>query len=160
MNKAKYVFLLIIFVLWGMGLQAAPPGSSEEKANAAFQQGHYQASATHYQRLLAQNPGRLDYKLKVAESYLFSNQTALAEQHLKEIFKVDPTYVDALIQYGLLSAQQQKWEQARDLYGRAVREDEANAAAYLGLGNALMQLGDTESADAAFAQYQELTKNQ
>ena len=131
-----------------------------DSAEQAYAKGQYSQAAIGYARVLQDQPHNLEVKTKLAASYHYQGQLEPAERLLNEVLDVDKNNMPALLELGQIRSQQQNWEAVQALYQRAIDAAPDNATAYLGLGNALMQLGDESSADAAFAAYQTLTGDQ
>ena len=131
-----------------------------DSAEQAYAKGQFRQAAIGYARALKDQPTNLEIKTKLAASYHYQGQLPQAEGLLNEVLEVDKNNMPALLELGQIRSQQQNWEAAQALYQRAIDAAPDNATAYLGLGNALMQLGDESSADAAFASYQTLTGDQ
>ncbi len=155
--KQKAGLLVALLCLSVPAAIAAPPSlANETAALAAFDAGHYREAIVQYQRLLRERPGNASYHMKLAESYEVSGKPEQAETHATEVLKQENRHVDALLMMGRLSGRKQNWETAKSYYERAVKADKTNAAAHLGRGQALMELGDDVAADGAFAEYDRL----
>jgi len=138
-------------------VKAAPPSLADEaKARAAFENGQYREAVTQYQRLLHDEPGNVTYRVRLAGSYEISGQPKQAEAHAGEVLKQDSRNVDALLMMGRLSGRRQDWATAKSYYEKAVQADRQEPTAFLGLGQALSELGDDAAADVAFEEYRRL----
>jgi predicted Zn-dependent protease len=79
-----------------------------------------------------------------------------AEAELAPVLERNARSVEANLLAGRIATMRNQPAIAANYYRAVIAVNPNNAAAYLGLGNALTALQDTRGADAAFARYQEL----
>lgn len=117
---------------------------------------HQSDAIAHYQKQLRSNPDDNDQRMQLAEAYEMRGDVGRAKEQALKVIANDRNNSAALILLGRISSHEQDWTKAKVYYQRAVRVDKANAEAYLGLGQALMELGDEAEADAAFGDYRRI----
>lgn len=155
-SRKLYVCVLLLLCL--QAVSAAPPlDTSEATAESAFSNGHYQQAIVHYQRLLHERPADIGYRTRLAESYEVSGNLELAQEHASAVLQKQSRNSEALMVMGRTHGRQGEWGDAKAFYERAVQADKNNAAAHLNLGQALMQLGNDQEAEAQFTEYRRLT---
>ena len=153
------VGLLVILQTFSCWSNAAPPNDGlAQAANAAFAKGHYSQAAVQYQQLLQNAPDHKENRVKLAESYEFIGKLELAEKHAARVLERYPKSTEAILLMGRIRGRQEDWAESRAYYEEAVKADNNNASAHLGLGQALMRLGDEAAADTAFEEYRRLTE--
>lgn len=154
-HKASFsvVFLSVSMVLHQSVYADSPDTTNESAAQAAFTDGNYHKAIINYQNLLKADPNNQSHRIKLAESYVLIGDLTLAEDHALQVLESSPRYTEALLIMGRIRGRQHDWAGARTFYERAIKSDNSNSTAYLGFGQALMQLGDTQAADGAFANY-------
>jgi tetratricopeptide (TPR) repeat protein len=152
------VSLLVISHVFSTWSFAAPPaGNDSHAAHAAFAKGHYHKAAVHYQQLLRNDSDNPGYRMKLAESYELSGKLELAEEHATKVLGGNRKNTEALLLMGRIRGRHEDWAGSKAYYDQAVKADKNDASAYLGLGQALMQLGEDDSAESAFTEYRRLT---
>ncbi|MBZ5561016.1 MAG: tetratricopeptide repeat protein [Acidobacteriia bacterium] len=87
-------------------------------------------------------------------------QLTQVESLLKSALRLNPKYVDAYLQLGLLYAGQRNYAAAIDQYTRALKIDPNIADAHYRLGQALARTGETARAQQEFAAFERLHKQQ
>ena len=149
--------LLVTCLLLIQVVIAAPPVANEAAAAAGFSNGHYQWAIVQYQHLLHDRPNDVGYRTKLAESYEITGDLEQAWLHASKVLNQRSNNIEALLLMGRIHGRQQDWAAAKSYYQRATRADKTNAMAQLGLSQALMELGDSEAAETAIAEYRQLT---
>ncbi|ESQ14009.1 MAG TPA: tetratricopeptide repeat protein [Chromatiaceae bacterium] len=146
--------LLLLFALAISACAAAeePKATLETRAVAALDAGDRRAAVHALERLRFQNQLSDSMRLALAQTYL--EQGRLDEARIEaERIEYLTVGADLLWLRARLAAREGQWAEARDRYLAILRIDPDSAEAYLGLGQSLQELGDTASADAAFAGY-------
>ena len=158
-NKSSVFALLIYICCHGLPCAVlAEPGSQEERMGRhAYDRGQYREAIVHYQRLLQTDPDNAEYRLRLASSYESQGDLERAEEHADKILAKHSMDVSALLLMARIRERQDDWKTAKDLYKRVIRADADVTEAHLGLGQALMQLGDETAADAEFSEFRRLT---
>ena len=152
----KRAFLWVALLMLPVSAPWADPPSWAQKAAAAKAAGDYSRLISVYQRALLDDPSNARIRLDLARSYEAQGRVQEALTTAEGLRDSGSSSADVQLLIGRLQARQQEWRAARDAYQRALGFDRANAAAHLGLGQALQQLGDIEEADRSFDQYQAL----
>lgn len=122
------------------------------RAEQALSRGDTRDALQPLERLRFQGQLTDSLRLQLAQGYLRLRRLEEARQ---EAALVDPDIggVDLLLLWAKLAVLGEDWLAARDRYLEVLALTPSIAGAYLGLGQALQELGDTEGADAAFAGY-------
>ncbi len=84
----------------------------------------------------------------------------LVETLLKHTLVLDPNYADAYFQLGSLDADQHKYEEAVEQYGRALKLNPDSANTHYRLGQALARLGNQGRAQEEFSVFERLRKTE
>jgi hypothetical protein len=128
---------------------------AEAKAEAALPE------ATRAERAVVRAPGDRNARLRAARAQLAagadnSSHVEAAQQHALAVLADAPMDIDALLLAGQTSLLKGDAMAAARYYRAATSSQSANAAAFLGLGDALTKLGDETGATAAFARFRAL----
>ncbi len=87
-------------------------------------------------------------------------QLAQVESLLQSAIRLNPKYVEAYLQLGLLYSTQRNYAAAIDQYARALQVDPNVADAHYRLGQALARTGDATRAQQEFAAFERLHKQE
>lgn len=93
---------------------------------------------TYFQKVLAQEPDRLDVKSKMAMTYISTKNPMQGIMLLREVLEKDPKNELALFNLGLLSMQSSQYDKAIARFEQvlAINPDHAQARLYLGISYA------------------------
>jgi Flp pilus assembly protein TadD len=126
-----------------------------EKAEASLPE------AAKAERAVVRSPDDREIRLRAARAQLAagadeSSHVESAQQHALAVLANHPADIDALLMAGQTSLLKGDATAAARYYRAATSSHSSNAAAFLGLGDALTRLGDETGATAAFSRYREL----
>jgi Tfp pilus assembly protein PilF len=99
-------------------------------------------------------------RLELARAHYQAARLDQASQLANQVLEADVDNVDAWVIRGDVWREKAHWSQALSAYSRAARGAPNRADIELRRGQALMALGKTREADAAFARYQSLSQFQ
>lgn len=99
-------------------------------------------------------------RLELARAHYQAARLDQASQLANQVLEADVDNVDAWVIKGDVWREKARWPQALSAYNRAARGAPNRADIELRRGQALMALGKTHEADAAFARYQSLSQAQ
>lgn len=152
--RAVTIFIYILVII--VSAHADVAADTLEQADAFYKQGQFAKATVAYQRLLRGDTQNTYLRLQLGKSYYVRGLLDHAQRQVDEILLIDTTNIGALLLKGRLYARQKDWVAARDTFQKTVELDGNNGLAYLGLGNALNNLGSQVEADAAFKRFKEL----
>jgi len=134
-----------------------PPGLLVERAEQALANKDLKSAVRTLERLRFQGQLTDSLRLRLAQSYMRQGRR---QQAKVEAARIAPAAggVPLLMLQARLAVAEGNWPRARDYYSKLIKRAPGNAEAYLGLGQALQELGDTAGADAAFANYVRLSQ--
>jgi len=102
------------------------------------------------------NPQRLE----LARAHYQAARLEQASKLANEVLESDVDNTEAWLIQGDIWREKERWQQALGAYNRAAKRTPNRADIELRRGQALMALGKTREADAAFARYQSLSQLQ
>ena len=148
----RIVPLLFATTLAGPVPAQESPGELVERAEQALAAGNLRAAVRTLERLRFQGQLSDALRLRLAQAYLRQGRRGQATTEAKLI---DPSVggVALLMLKAELAAAEGNWPATRDRYMEVIARTPDHAEAYLGLGQALQELGDATGADEAFAGY-------
>lgn len=134
---------------------SAKEREAEAKAEASLPE------TTKAERAVVRAPGDRDARIRAARAQLEagaeqSSHVEAAQQHVLAVLAESPGDIDALLLAGQTSLLKGDAMAAARYYRAATVSQSSNAAAFLGLGDALTRLGDESGASAAFARFRAL----
>ena len=151
-HKTIVLSLILAALLAGPVIADEPRAELEAKAQQALAAGDLRDAVAALERLRFQGDLSDRLRLGLAQTYYRLGEL---DQAAAEATQTDPTAggSELVILQAQLAASESDWASARDRYAGAIRMVPDNAEAYLGLGQALQELGDQAGADAAFQGY-------
>ncbi len=133
--------------------------SAAGAGDRAYAGKQFRQASRAYERALALAPDNALLMVKLANSYRLQGQLASAARYAQSALEAAPDSVEALMASGQVAIRQGNLNVAAARFARAAALDPGRASAHLGLGNALMQLGEQAAADDAFEAYQQLIEH-
>jgi tetratricopeptide (TPR) repeat protein len=107
-------------------------------------------SRFYFQKVLDENPARLDIKTKMGMTYISTDNPMAGIMMLREVLTENPNYVPAITNMGVLSLQSQQYERALERFDQLLALDSTNLQAHFYRAISLAELGKQEEAKAAF----------
>jgi tetratricopeptide (TPR) repeat protein len=104
----------------------------------------------HYQRILDEQPDRLDIRNKIAMTYISSASPMQGITMLRQILEEDPDNETAIYNLGTLAIQSGQFDRARDYFEQLVELNPKNLQAQFYLGLSYFQLNDKDNARKQF----------
>src|SRR3990172_4499679 len=123
-----------------------------ERGNAYLQEQKYAEAVIEFKNVLQLDPNHAAAHYGLAKSYLGQKDLQRAYWELQESARLDPTNVDARLQYAefLLLGKQEDLEEAVQLAGEVLEQAPERVEPFLLRGRALQSLGKPEEARADF----------
>ncbi len=131
----RLVYISVAYVLLLQACVPIPPHSasiatpelnkqaSSSDADAYFQEKHYQEAIAIYETLLSQQADNLDVAFKLAESYRLNGDTEKSIMLYQKTLKADPQAFHAKEGMGLALLQQQKLNEAMQVFLDLLKQD-------------------------------------
>jgi tetratricopeptide (TPR) repeat protein len=118
-------------------------------ASPAFQKRYAGQAQRYFQKVLAQNPKRMEAKIHLALTYVSGQDPMQGIRLLREVVAADPTNQEALFQLGILSLQSGQADKAVNRFEQILARYPKNTKARFYLGLAYKELGKPEKARQA-----------
>ena len=112
-----------------------------------------------YNRVLAEDPGNLDVKTKLAMIYVNSPSPMKGISMLREVLAEDPQNKEAILNMGILSIQSGQYERAIERFEELVKIDSTHLQGQLLLGVALLNHGDRGKAKEQFEKVKRMNED-
>jgi len=112
-----------------------------------------------FQKVLAENPGDLDVKVKIGLTYVASSNPMQGIMVLREVLETNPDHEMALYNMGVLSMQSSQWDRAVERFSRLLKNHPGNARAHFYLGLSYIELGQKQLAKEHLLKVKELEED-
>lgn len=140
-NLRKWMGACVLLLLSGSSLAGQPKQSEDARQKAASLERIAPEARTDRQRV------------ELAQSYYKLGRLEDASNQAAKVLEDDVDNAEAWVIQGDVWRERGRWQQALGAYNRAARLAPDTATIELRRGQALMELGKTKEADAAFARY-------
>lgn len=112
--------------------------------------GDYRSALTFYRQALDANPGRISAMIGMGRSFEGLGQFGRAERSLRPVLEREPDNEEAALLLGRVLLQQDRPQEALELFDRVRRNNPSQLRAYLGAGVALDSMGNHLQAQDAY----------
>jgi tetratricopeptide (TPR) repeat protein len=152
LGRTRAIALGIVLLVAGCTDEAERLAQHLERGNGYLQEQKYAEAVIEFKNVLQLDPNHAEAHYGLAKSYLGQKDLQRAYWELQESARLDPTNVDARLQYAefLLLGKQEDLDEAVKLAGEVVQQAPERMEPFLLRGRALQALGKPEEARADF----------
>lgn len=98
-------------------------------------EGNFEKAINYFTKSLAINDNQPQVHNNIANTYKQKLSWALAEVHYNKAIKLQPQYIDAIKNLGLLYLNNQRYKEAKNSFLQVIKLSKSDASAYTSLGN-------------------------